>query len=162
MRTRRDGSEFAARPRCVIYSDPFPSLKALMSVTPNAHGHLLAWAVVYGCASLAHFVHNAVYLESYPNMPEWLTPLGVMAAWFVLALIGAVGGWMLIRGSTRIGLAVLALYAALGFAGLDHYAVAPVSAHSMVMSATIVAEVIAAAVLLTLIVAAAFRGARNP
>jgi len=47
---------------------------------------------------------------------------------------------------------VIGLYALLGFGGLDHYAVAPVSAHSMAMNATILGEVIAASALLVVIV----------
>ena len=98
---------------------------------------LLTLILVYGAASLAHFVHNAVYLEFYPNMPTWLTPLGVLGSWLVIAGTGAVGYWLLRKGLTVAGLAVIALYAALGFGGLDHYAIAPVAAHSLVMNATI-------------------------
>jgi hypothetical protein len=47
---------------------------------------------------------------------------------------------------------VISVYALLGFGGLDHYALAPVSAHSMVMNATILGEVIAASVLLVVCV----------
>jgi len=111
------------------------------------HG-LLPLILFYGAASLVHFLHNAVYLGSYPNMPAWLTPFGVLASWLVVAGTGAVGYRLLRKGSTAIGLAVIALYAILGFAGLDHYAVAPVSAHSLAMNATIVIEVITASVLL--------------
>jgi hypothetical protein len=46
----------------------------------NRDRALLTFMLVYGAASLAHFTHNAVYLEFYPNMPTWLTPLGVLAA----------------------------------------------------------------------------------
>jgi hypothetical protein len=99
-----------------------------------------------------------VYLNLYPNMPTWLTPLGVLTAWLGVAAIGAVGYYLFRKGLTVTGLAVIALYAALGFAGLDHYAIAPISAHSMMMNATIVAEVIAASVLLVVIVWTAFQG----
>ena len=119
---------------------------------------LLTLILVYGAASLAHFVHNAVYLEFYPNMPTWLTPLGVLGSWLVIAGTGAVGYWLLRKGLTVAGLAVIALYAALGFGGLDHYAIAPVSAHSLVMNATIVGEAIAASVLLVVVAWVAFRG----
>ena len=118
---------------------------------------LLTLILVYGAASLAHFVHNAVYLEFYPNMPTWLTPLGVLGSWLVIAGTGAVGYWLFRKGLAVVGLAVLALYAALGFAGLDHYAIAPVAAHSLVMNATIGGEVIAASVLLVVIAWMALR-----
>jgi len=117
----------------------------------NRNHSLLTLILIYGAASLVHFLHNAVYLESYPNMPVWLTPLGVLASWLLVAGTGAVGYWLVRKGSTAVGLAVIALYAALGFAGLDHYALAPVSAHSLAMNATIVAEVVAASVLLVAI-----------
>lgn len=112
---------------------------------------LLVAMLAYGSASLVHFVHNAVYLEAYPNMPAWLTPLGVYAAWLVVGVTGLLGWWLLRRASRLAGLAVVAVYAALGFAGLDHYAIAPLAAHSAGMHATIVAEVIAAAVLLLVV-----------
>jgi hypothetical protein len=118
---------------------------------------LLTLILVYGTASLAHFVHNAVYLSLYPNMPTWLTPPGVLAAWLGVAAIGAVGYCLFRKGLTVTGLAVIALYAALGFAGLDHYAIAPISAHSLMMNATIIAEVIAASALLVVIAWTALR-----
>ena len=109
---------------------------------------LLTLVVLYGVMSLVHSLHNAVYLRLYPNMPAWLTPVGVLVAWLVIAAIGTVGYWLFRRGLHAIGLIAIALYAALGFGGLDHYAIAPVSAHSWAMNATIVAEVIAASALL--------------
>jgi hypothetical protein len=124
--------------------------------------HLLLTSIlVYGAASLAHFLHNAVYLNLYPNMPTWLTPLGVLTAWLGVAAIGAVGYYLFREGLTVTGLAITALYAALGFAGLDHYAIAPISAHSLMMNATIVAEVIAASALLVVIMWTAFQGTRR-
>jgi hypothetical protein len=121
---------------------------------------LPASMIAYGSASLVHFVHNAMYLDAYPNMPEWLTPSGVMAAWLVIAITGVVGYWLFSRGATKVGLVVMVLYAALGFAGLDHYAMAPVSAHSL--SATILTEVAAASVLLVVIAVTALRSASDP
>lgn len=106
--------------------------------------------LVYGLASFVHFLHNAVYLDAYPNMPPWLTPVGVMASWLVVAATGAAGYWLSRREPTALGLALVAVYAGLGCAGLDHYAIAPVAAHSWAMSATILAEVAAAAWLLAL------------
>lgn len=119
---------------------------------------LLTLMLLYGAASLVHFIHNAVYWGLYPNMPVWLTPLGVLASWLVIAGTGAVGYWLLRKGLTLAGLTAIILYAALGFAGLDHYAIAPVSAHSWAMNATIVGEVIAAAALLVVIAWMAIRG----
>jgi len=109
---------------------------------------LLTFMLIYCVMSLVHFLHNAVFLRLYPNMPAWLTPIGVSASWLVIAAIGVLGYWLFRRGLKAIGLVTIAIYAALGFGGLDHYAIAPVSAHSLAMNATIVGEVIAAAALL--------------
>jgi hypothetical protein len=114
--------------------------------------------IIYGSASLAHFVHNAIYLDSYPNMPAWLTPLGVMASWLVVAAIGVPGYWLFQRNSRALGLAVIAVYAGLGFAGLDHFVVAPVSAHTIAMRATILAELLAAVALLVVVARLATSG----
>ena len=46
---------------------------------------LLPLMLVYGAASLLHFMHNAVYLRDYPNLPVWLTSAGVVGAWLVVA-----------------------------------------------------------------------------
>jgi hypothetical protein len=52
------------------------------------------------------------------------------------AAIGAAGVLLMVRGR-QVGLVLIAIYAVLGFAGLDHYALAPVSAHTLAMNATI-------------------------
>jgi len=119
----------------------------------------VTFILLYGALSLVHFLHNALYLQLYPNMPAWLTPVGVLAAWLVTAAIGALGYWLFRRGLKAIGLVTIAIYAMLGFAGLDHYAIAPVSAHSWAMNATIIGEVIAASLLL-LVTAREFWGSR--
>jgi len=104
--------------------------------------------LLYGAASLLHFVHNAVYIQSYPNLPKWLTPLGVYASWCAIAAVGVLGYWLFRKVSQATGLVIIAVYALLGFGGLDHYVVAPMGAHSLVMNATILIEVTTAAMLL--------------
>ena len=128
----------------------------------NRNTVLLTFMLLYGAASLIHFMHNAMYLALYPNLPPWLTPVGVLASWLVVGGTGAVGYWLFHRGSTVPGLIVIALYAALGFAGLDHYAVAPISAHSLAMNATIIGEVIAASALLIVTAWTAIRTSERP
>ena len=113
---------------------------------------LLMFMLAYGVASLAHFVHNAVYIDAYPNLPMWITPLVVHASWLVVAGIGTLGYWLYRSASRAFGLMVIGVYALLGFGGLDHYAVAPVSAHSIAMNATILGEAITASVLLVVVV----------
>jgi hypothetical protein len=122
---------------------------------------LLLLMIVYGAASLLHFVHNAVYIQSYPNLPAWITPLGVYASWCFIASVGVLGYWLFRKGSQALGLLIIAVYALLGFGGLDHYVVAPMSAHSIAMNATILAEVAAASVLLIFVALSALAARRH-
>jgi hypothetical protein len=115
---------------------------------PNADAALLPLMLVYGAASLLHFMHNAVYLHDYPNLPAWLTAGGVVAAWLLVAGVGVLGYLLYSRISRVAGLIVIAAYAVLGFGGLDHYTVAPVAAHTVAMNLTILLEAATAAVLL--------------
>jgi hypothetical protein len=115
---------------------------------------LLLLVVAYAIASLIHFVHNAVYLHDYPNMPRSITVTDVYAVWIAQATVGCVGYGLYRRGWPRVGLLVIGIYATFGLAGLDHYVLAPPSAHSVVMNLTIGFEVIAAA---TLFVVVAYR-----
>jgi hypothetical protein len=117
---------------------------------------LLSLMVVYGATSLLHFAHNAVYLRDYPNLPAWLTSSGVVAAWLVVAMTGVLGYLLYLRVSRAAGLGAIALYALLGFGGLDHYAVAPVSAHTLAMNLTILLEFGSAAVLVLYVARSAF------
>jgi hypothetical protein len=98
---------------------------------------LLAFLLTYGMASLLHHVHNATFLDEYPNMPAWLTPAGVYAAWFAVTLVGLIGYFLVRRGYRLAGLAALAIYGALGLDGLGHYRLAPLSAHTLTMNLTI-------------------------
>jgi len=106
-----------------------------MNTLPNRS--LLALVLVHAMASLVHFVHNATFLADYPNMPTWITPGGVYAAWVGEAAIGAAGVILFLRGPTAIGLALIAIYAVLGFGGFDHYTLAAISAHTLAMNLTI-------------------------
>lgn len=112
--------------------------------------------LVYGAASLLHFMHNAVYLRDYPNLPAWLTSAGVMVAWLVVAAVGVLGYLLYSRVSRAAGLMTISAYAVLGFGGLDHYTVAPVSAHTVAMNLTILLEAVAGAVLLVFAARSAF------
>lgn len=118
-------------------------------VPRNTSRALFASLLVYFIASLLHFIHNAEYLHAYPNMPEWLTRGGVYVAWLIVTAVGVAGCAAYRWISPRLGWLLWAVYAALGYAGLDHYMVAPVSAHTKAMNATIIFEVAAATLLLT-------------
>lgn len=119
---------------------------------PGADAALLPLMLVYGAASLLHFMHNAVYLHDYPNLPAWLTAGGVVAAWLLVAGVGVLGYLLYSRMSRVAGLIVIAAYAVLGFGGLDHYTVAPVAAHTVAMNLTILLEAATGAVLLIFVV----------
>lgn len=109
---------------------------------------LLAAVIAYGAASLLHHVHNAAFLDEYPNLPAWLTRAQVYAAWLGVATVGVLG-WLLVRTRYVLaGLAVLASYAALGLYGLAHYAAAPLAAHTLTMNLSIGLEVAMALLLL--------------
>jgi hypothetical protein len=119
---------------------------------------MLIFLIVYCAASLLHFSHNAIFLESYPNMPAWLSSTGVYAAWFAVTVVGAIG-YLLLRGGYRLaGLALIAIYGGLGLDGLSHYRLAPFSAHTFTMNLTILLDVTTA---LLVIVAAARMAARR-
>lgn len=104
--------------------------------------------VLYGAASLFHFVHNATYVQDYPNLPVWITPFVVYVSWCVIAAVGVLGYWLYRKVSRGFGLVVIAIYALFGFDGLGHYTLAPMGAHTFAMNASILTEVVAAAVLL--------------
>lgn len=125
-----------------------------MTILPTRS--LVALVLVHTAASLLHFVHNAAYLADYPNMPAWISPVGIYGAWFAEAAVGALGVLLLLRGRAA-GLALIAIYAGLGFAGLDHYTLAPMSAHTLAMNATIWLETATGLALLGFVVLATWR-----
>jgi hypothetical protein len=77
----------------------------------------------------------------------WLTRSKVYLAWLAVTSVGVLGVTLLGLRLRLPGLLVIVGYAALGFAGLDHYWVAPFAAHSIAMNATIWFEVLSAAAL---------------
>ena len=102
-------------------------------------------------ATLLHHVHNAEFLDQYPGMPAWLSPMGVYAAWSAATATG-IAGYALLRGGYRIvGLVLLIGYGCYGLDGLAHYALAPASAHSLAMNLTIWLEAVTAAALLIIV-----------
>jgi hypothetical protein len=101
----------------------------------------LIFLLMYAAASFLHHVHNAEFLCEYPNMPAWLSPLQVYAAWAGVTSIGVTGYVLLRRGYRFAGLAVLGVYGAFGLDGLGHYTLAPLSVHTTAMNFTILLEV---------------------
>jgi hypothetical protein len=106
---------------------------------------------LYSLASFLHFAHNGTMLASYPNLPVWITASGVYATWLGIAVVGMAGYVLTQLGFVVLGLTLLALYAFAGLDGLAHYALAPITAHSIAMNATIGFEVVTASVLLVAI-----------
>jgi hypothetical protein len=109
---------------------------------------LLVLLLTYGVASLVHFVHNAEFLADYPNMPASWARADVYLAWLGLTGVGMLGWILVARGYQLAGLLFVAVYAALGLDSLGHYVLAPMSAHTAAMNATILLDVTAAALLL--------------
>jgi hypothetical protein len=64
---------------------------------------LLFLMILYGAASLLHFIHNGLYIHAYPNPPTWITPLGVYASWCGIAAVGVLGYWLYRKVSPAIG-----------------------------------------------------------
>lgn len=113
---------------------------------------LLIVLIAYCSASLFHFVHNAIFIDDYPNLPGWISVAGVYITWIGITAIGLAGFLLIRHGKRASGLIVVAVYGAIGLDGLSHYSLAPISAHTFVMNLTIWLEAITAT--LVLIVAA--------
>ncbi len=109
---------------------------------------LLVLTAAYFLASLGHFSHNAEFICEYPNLPAWLTRAQVYAVWASITSVGVVGLLFMRKKYMATGLLLVAIYAALGFDGLGHYALAPIEFHPLMANVTILSEVIAAALLL--------------
>jgi hypothetical protein len=116
---------------------------------------------VYCAASLLHYAHNAEFAGEYPNLPSSLTSTTIYWAWLGVTAIGVAGYFLVWRGYQIAGFAVLAIYAVIGFDGLAHYGLAPISAHSAMMNFTIWLEVATAAVLLAVVAARMTRRLRR-
>lgn len=122
----------------------------LMRMTPSFKV-LLALTAAYFLTSFGHFSHNAEFICEYPNLPAWLTRAQVYAVWAAITSVGALGLLLIRKKLMAIGLALMAVYAALGFDGLGHYALAPIELHPLIANVTILSEVVAAALLLPVV-----------
>src|SRR5205085_2414880 len=122
----------------------------------------LFWCLLaYAGASLIHFSHNAEFLSAYPNLPMWWTTADVYAAWLGVSAVGVAGYWLLVGGHRLTGLLMLAFYALTGFAGLGHYAVAPMAAHTLTMNLSIWFEVATASAVVAVISARVVTAVRS-
>ena len=109
---------------------------------------LLILLLAYAAATVVHFVHNAELIADYPNLPATWTRADVYLAWVAMTAVGALGVFLVARGYQIPGLLLVAIYAALGLDSLGHYVLAPMSAHTLAMNATILLEVMAAALVM--------------
>jgi len=112
---------------------------------------IFALLVACAVATLLHHAHNAEFLDQYPNLPAWLSPMRVYAAWLAATVIGFGGYLLLRRGYRAAGIALLVLYGCYGLDGLVHYLLAPMSAHTPVMNLSIWFEAAAGAALLIVV-----------
>jgi len=122
----------------------------MIKVTETSRRDLVleALLLLYVVASLLHFIHNAEFAETYPNLPAWITRSSVYLTWLVITAVGLLG-YLLNRYLHRVvGFGLLSVYAAVGLDGLLHYTRAPMCAHSHGMNFTIWFEVVAASILL--------------
>ena len=117
-----------------------------------APGCMLIILIIHGAASLFHFVHNAVFIDYYPNLPGWITVTGVYSTWIGIASVGFTGYLLYQYGERNFGLVAVLVYGAFGFDGLAHYALAPVSAHTFTMNLTIVLESVTAVLVIAVAV----------
>jgi hypothetical protein len=113
---------------------------------------LIALTAAYFLASLGHFTHNAEFICEYPNLPASLTGAKVYAVWAAITGVGVLGFLLIRKRFVVTGLLLVAVYAALGFDGLGHYALAPFAWHTRTANFTILLEVAAAALLLSVAV----------
>jgi len=109
---------------------------------------LLALTAAYFLTSLGHFSHNAEFICEYPKLPAWLTSAQVYAVWAAITSVGVTGLLLMRKKFMATGLLLVAVYAAMGFDGLGHYALAPIELHPWLANVTILSEVVAAALLL--------------
>jgi hypothetical protein len=116
--------------------------------------HLTICLIAYCAASFFHHLHNAEFLDQYPHLPAWLSRAWIYLAWLAATAVGIAGYVLLRQGRRLAGLLLLALYGAWGFDGLAHYALAPLSAHTPMMNASIWLEAATAALLLTALISA--------
>jgi hypothetical protein len=121
---------------------------------------IAAALLVYAAASLLHHLHNAAFVADYPNMAAGLTPRRIYAAWLGATALGA-AGYLGLRRYPLIGTTLLCLYGAYGLGALLHYRLAPPSAHTLTMNATIALEALMAAMLLVATLALAWRRVRR-
>ncbi|NEO82968.1 MAG: hypothetical protein F6J87_01715 [Spirulina sp. SIO3F2] len=117
------------------------SLKNLISPEP-----LLWFLAINVLVSIAHYIHNMVFLPEY-HEPAWITPTLIDSLWFVMTPFGLVGYWLYCRGKLQAAKTSLFVYCALSSLVLGHYVITPIWTLSLTINLMIWAEAIAASIL---------------
>jgi hypothetical protein len=115
---------------------------------PARSNLLLALLLLHMAASLWHHIHNGQFADEYPNMPTGVPPVVAYIAWGVTTAVGLAGYYAVCNGRRLLGFGAMGLYAAYGLLAFGHYTLAPMSAHTLVMNATILAEALTGLLLL--------------
>ena len=123
---------------------------------PARSNLLLALLIVHMAASLWHHIHNGQFIDDYPNMPRGVPAnlsLGfAVVAWTVTSAVGLAGYYWVCNGRRLLGFGAMGLYAAYGVLAFTHYTLAPMSAHTPVMNATILGEALTGLLLLVTVI----------
>lgn len=122
----------------------------IKSIVKRENG-LLFVITVYCSVCLYLFMRNMVFIDEYPNMPDWISTIGVTIAWIGITCIGLVCWLLILRDKRFIGLIAIVGYGALSFNGLGHYSLEPVSAHTYIVNLAIWIEVITVWVVLLIV-----------
>ena len=110
----------------------------------------------------AHFLHNAVFLESYPG-PPWIPGAWfVVAAWFIVAAILVQGYLWHRNGHPRKALVAVSLYCASCVSVFGHYLFGPPHELDLLTNLLIVLEGVGGSVLLVYFVGWARRDMDAP
>lgn len=109
---------------------------------------LKALIVANLAASAAHFAHNAIFFEGYPE-PEWI-PGGwfVVLVWLIIAPALVLGYRWFVRGSRIQGLLAVLFFCSVSLLGLGHYLYGSPSELSFLTNFFILTEAVAALTLM--------------
>ena len=110
------------------------------AAAPIVSHSLVALALLYFAASLAHFAHNAEFIAFYPGLPSAITPETVYLAWMFITGFGALAIALFRFKLNALAWVALAVYGAFGLDGLLHYTMALCSEHTLWANVTIWSE----------------------
>jgi len=109
---------------------------------------LKSLVIVNVCASGAHFLHNAVFLASYPG-PHWISNAWmVIASWFVVVGVLVVGYLWHRKGHLRRATVAFSFYCLSCFLVFGHYLYGAPSHFDALTNVLIFGEGLAGAALL--------------